>query len=572
MTACGALPLYGQAPGAESVPPATTASQPAPALAASTAEVVRLSEAGTSEDVILAYIKDVQTPFALTADQILYLRDIGVSPAVTTAMLTRDNDLRAQGQTYNYNQTLYPPATQSAAAPAPAPEPAPAPAPEPAPTAAPVVTAPLTPPTEVATAPPPDVSYFYQDLSPYGTWVDLEGVGWCWQPRVVVINREWRPYCDAGHWVWTDDGWFWASDYSWGWAPFHYGRWQLHPRCGWVWQPDRVWGPSWVVWRSEGDYCGWAPLPPHSEFVAGFGWRFNGVSVAVNFDFGLHSDHYTFIAMHDFNERDYRRRCLPATEVTRVYNHTTVINNYVINNNTVVNNGIRVERVAAATHTPIRPVAVREAPAVLGGGRRIAVADRSSQVVYRTPLHAPAPTTHIVAQKVDARHPVIQHGPVALPRNEQRPTLANNWQGNRASATPWVAGNTRPVPTSVPPKQQNYERGGQYSARGTAPPNYNQPYPRVLPDAAMPPTPGATPRTPGYGFPAQVPKYGDTERLYPLRSGAQTQPSAQANQQYYPKSYHQAAEVQRLPPLNSVPNYQSGQQGKTPPGQSRKND
>ena len=93
------------------------------------------------------------------------------------------------------------------------------------------------------------MSYFYNNLSPYGTWVSLEGYGWCWQPRAVVISHGWRPYCDGGHWVYTDAGWFWQSDYSWGWAPFHYGRWYQHPRCGWVWTPDRVWGPAWVTWR-----------------------------------------------------------------------------------------------------------------------------------------------------------------------------------------------------------------------------------------------------------------------------------------------------------------------------------
>ena len=36
---------------------------------------------------------------------------------------------------------------------------------------------------------------------------------------VVGINRNWQPYCDSGHWrLITDAGWFWQSDYSWGWA------------------------------------------------------------------------------------------------------------------------------------------------------------------------------------------------------------------------------------------------------------------------------------------------------------------------------------------------------------------
>ena len=103
------------------------------------------------------------------------------------------------------------------------------------------------------TGAPPDVSYFYNDLSPYGSWVNLEGYGWCWQPRAVVVSPGWRPYCDGGYWVYSDAGWYWQSTYSWGWAPFHYGRWYAHPRCGWVWMPDRVWGPAWVTWRTGGD-------------------------------------------------------------------------------------------------------------------------------------------------------------------------------------------------------------------------------------------------------------------------------------------------------------------------------
>ena len=293
-----------------------------------------------------------------SADQILYLKDIGLPSAVITAMLNRNIALRGQPQTYNYEQRAYPPTAPPPAAVAPTRIAAPTPTPEavtPPPAEAP-------PPVYVTTA-PPDVNYFYDHLSPYGSWVDwtvTAGAGnraWWWS------TTHWQPYCDGGHWVWTDAGWCWVSDYSWGWAPFHYGRWHQHARCGWVWFPDRVWGPAWVAWRSEGDRCGWAPLPPHSEFVVGVGWRFNGVAVGVNFDFGLRPQHFTFVALHDFNQHDLGHHRLPPTEVTRIYNHTTVINNYTVNNKTVVNQGIGVQRVAAATHTEIRPVPIRDVPA-----------------------------------------------------------------------------------------------------------------------------------------------------------------------------------------------------------------
>src|SRR5437763_1893906 len=82
------------------------------------------------------------------------------------------------------------------------------------------------PPPEFGGNPPPEVNYFYSDLAPYGSWLQVDGMGWCWQPRCVVVNRAWQPYCDYGHWAYTDCGWYWQSSYSWGWAPFHYGRWQ----------------------------------------------------------------------------------------------------------------------------------------------------------------------------------------------------------------------------------------------------------------------------------------------------------------------------------------------------------
>ena len=149
-------------------------------------------------------------------------------------------------------------------------------------------------------SPPPDVTYFYDSLAPYGTWVQLDGYGWCWQPTAVVVTPGWRPYCNGGYWVYSDYGWYWQSTYSWGWAPFHYGRWHLHARCGWVWLPDRVWGPAWVTWRTGGDYCGWAPLPPYAVFDVHHGWRYNGVSVSAGFGFGLGSDAFLFVSFNNF--------------------------------------------------------------------------------------------------------------------------------------------------------------------------------------------------------------------------------------------------------------------------------
>src|SRR5262245_10768679 len=57
--------------------------------------------------------------------------------------------------------------------------------------------------------------YFYDDLSPYGRWVECEPYGWCWSPYDITAG--WRPYLNGG-WVYTDYGWTWSSDEPWGWA------------------------------------------------------------------------------------------------------------------------------------------------------------------------------------------------------------------------------------------------------------------------------------------------------------------------------------------------------------------
>jgi len=100
---------------------------------------------------------------------------------------------------------------------------------------------------------------FEAPLAPHGTWVEFGSYGRCWRPARVEVG--WRPYCH-GEWVWTDCGWYWASDEPWAWACYHYGSWVYDPVIGWVWVPQVEWAPAWVSWRVGGGYVGWAPLPP----------------------------------------------------------------------------------------------------------------------------------------------------------------------------------------------------------------------------------------------------------------------------------------------------------------------
>src|SRR4051794_36969412 len=91
------------------------------------------------------------------------------------------------------------------------------------------------------------VSYqvFYDNLSPYGKWIQDGTYGYVWIP---TVQQGLRPYFSNGYWVMTEYGTTWVSTYPWGWAPFHYGRWTHDDFYGWLWVPGPEWGPSWVVW------------------------------------------------------------------------------------------------------------------------------------------------------------------------------------------------------------------------------------------------------------------------------------------------------------------------------------
>ena len=109
---------------------------------------------------------------------------------------------------------------------------------------------------------------FRDALAPYGQWVQSAQYGQVWVPSQDVVGADFTPYYSGGRWNYTDYGWTWVSEWNWGWAPFHYGRWITMPGYGWSWVPGRIWGPAWVHWRSGGGHVGWAPLPPRGVVIA----------------------------------------------------------------------------------------------------------------------------------------------------------------------------------------------------------------------------------------------------------------------------------------------------------------
>lgn len=354
-------------------------------------ELVRLANSGVEQNVLLAYVTNSTSTFNLGAEEIIYLNDIGVPSGVVTAMIQHDQILKgAMAATFAANTpTPTPEQMTEPPPPPPAQEPPPAEGQPEAP-----------PPAEAPSTPPETTSDFYGALAPYGSWVNVAGYGHCWQPTVVVVNPLWQPYCDGGHWVYTDCGWYWSSGYSWGWAPFHYGRWFCHASLGWCWAPDTVWGPSWVCWRHSNTSCGWAPLPPGCTYRAGVGLTFHGHAVQSGDDLGLNNRNYTFVAWNNLRDQHLQAHRLPRDQAAHAFNHSEVANRFTMRNNVVVNQGIPATQVAAATQAPMHPVALQAASAPSAATSRMDHFDPNNRTltVYRPTIHEPAHPAGTVAQ------------------------------------------------------------------------------------------------------------------------------------------------------------------------------
>ena len=187
-----------------------------------------------------------------------------------------------------------------------------------------------------------DYDVFYDGLASQGRWFNDDDYGYVWQPNVAESGGNWRPYSD-GHWVWTDQGWFWQSNEEFGWATYHYGRWIMVAGTGWVWVPGDQWAPAWVSWRrtEDDDYVGWAPLPPEASFSVNVGFQPWSDSY---YDIGPAS--FAFIRVGDFCRPSYRQYFAPPQQILALINRTRNVTNITYNNNAIFNNGPQYQRVS----------------------------------------------------------------------------------------------------------------------------------------------------------------------------------------------------------------------------------
>jgi hypothetical protein len=343
-------------------PTVVNAQSSAATLSPDLQEIVKLAQAHMSDDTILLYIKQSNKVYNLSANDILCLNGLGVSQQIILAMVQSK-----QVQPAN----PIPVSPQIAA-------------PPPNDPAVPVVS-----PAGGSTAPPSDAvnfEYFKEELKNDGDWRDVSTNGACWVPWLLQTNPTWRPYVDNGNWTYTEDGWFWKSDYPWGEIVFHYGRWFNDMTVRWAWAPGYDWGPAWVAWRdsapaspmapvtvADPGTVGWAPLPPAAQFETGVGLEYNGTVVGpgVNVDFGLQPSAFVFV--------DAGRILVPEVQAAvifdpvrlqYIYARSPVVNNYRVSNGTFVMDGLGVWRMRYLSAHGVRPERVALRNAIIAKARQ----------------------------------------------------------------------------------------------------------------------------------------------------------------------------------------------------------
>ena len=186
--------------------------------------------------------------------------------------------------------------------------------------------------------------YFYKELVPYGTWIEVDYGVVVWRPTIIRVD--WMPY-QMGRWVWTYDGWYWDSYEPFGFITYHYGRWYYDDYYGWLWYPDYEWSPAWVEWRYDNNYIGWAPLHPYAVFSVSVGIYFTNVFYTPYY-------HWHFVTYNYFCDPYVYNYYIGQGYKYRVHSGTKYRHEYTYRNGRVQNSGIDVNYVKVRSGQEIK--------------------------------------------------------------------------------------------------------------------------------------------------------------------------------------------------------------------------
>jgi len=306
-----------------------------------------------------------------------------------------------------------------------------------------------------------DLGFFYDNLAPYGNWIQRPNYGWVWAP--TAVSTAWRPY-ENGHWVWTDQGWTWITDEPYGWATYHYGRWYQDPQIGWAWVPGNDWGPAWVSWQEGANYVGWAPLPPGVDISASYnrgyggGYGYNGGGYG-SYDYGIGPDAYVFVPERNFLSLSIGSYIVPQVQVRGFWGQTHNYTSYRREGDRFFNQGVPVDR--------IQRVVGRSVP-------RYQIADLQT-TDYRQPR------TRIAGNQVQIFRPQVQQTaqvapPISRPEARRAVVSAEQFQAshpNRATRSQQAYAQQQ---ANRAQRQQQQQQGAQPQVQ-PQPRTYNQPPP-----------------------------------------------------------------------------------------------
>ncbi len=281
----------------------------------------------------------------------------------------------------------------------------------------------------------------YSDLDDYGTWKEEPEVGSVWVPNNVP--PDWAPYSN-GNWSYISPwGWTWVDASPWGFAPYHYGRWNYYGGS-WGWCPGPIWappvyGPAFVgfvggfgfgVGFGFGGGYGWFPLgwgePYHPWYHCG-GAYWNHINA-----YNTHFNNYNTNSYRNFNYR-YARNEHAVTAAS----HNAFVNGQAINRSGSHISAASLRNARVENGISARPTNASYLGASNMHGR---ISTPSASVQNRS----------VVARSTPARG--ASHLPV---RTMSTPSFA----GNRANAP---AGNFGRAPVNT--QNMNGARGSQLSA------------------------------------------------------------------------------------------------------------
>lgn len=298
---------------------------------------------------------------------------------------------------------------------------------------------------------------FYDELSPYGRWVECS-YGQCWVPERV--DADWQPYTN-GQWVYTDYGWTWMSNDPWGGNPYHYGTWTRVDRYGWSWVPGTVWAPAWVTWSYGNNYVGWAPLPPTVVFD---GSGYAGRAVVVD------STQYVFVPMNRFVGENVTSVRVSAQQSATIFRQTTPVTRFAVSGGIVRNTAIPVATIQRATGVKIETRSISAAnttarPVTAGSS------GKSQQMAIVAPAHEVRAAIAARPQAASrAAAPSVERGGKAQVSQESRSAGPESRQGSTAQRAP-----VKPAQQEQrAPKAQGASPGESRSQAAQAPSQHRQ--------------------------------------------------------------------------------------------------